>query len=149
MSQHETPMTRWYWQEVGGTLIEEFVAVEGTATCGRRVLDGVIIQDGAYRIAHQSEVSLKGKDIIVVQTKASRLGMYLMGQAFFSAQLLQRFQPRSVVSVALCSQDDAVLRPLFEQYPNMQVVVCPLRKAHRGHETFRATSGSQDHRPSP
>lgn len=54
-----------------------------------------------------------------------RLGMYLMGQAFFSAQLIQRFHPRSVVSVALCLQDDAVLRPLFEHYAGMRVVVCP------------------------
>jgi hypothetical protein len=126
MSYHETPMTRWYWQQVGGTLIEEFIAVERTPTCGRRVLDGVIIKGGEYRIAKQSEVSLDGKDIIVVQTKASRLGMYLMGQAFFSAQLIRRFMPRSVVSVALCSKDDSVLRPLFEQYPNMKVIVCPL-----------------------
>ena len=126
MSKHETPMTRWYWQQVGGTLIEEFVAVEGTAICGRRVLDGVIIKDGEFRIAPQAEVSLEGRDVIVIQTKASRLGMYLMGQAFFSGQLLQRLKPRSVVSVALCSRDDAVLRPLFEQYPNMQVVVYPV-----------------------
>jgi hypothetical protein len=107
-------------------LIEEFVAVEQTPTCGRRVLDGVIIKDGEYRIAKQSEVSLNGKDIIVVQTKASRLGMYLMGQALFSAQLIQRFKPRSVASVALCLQDDSVLRPLFEQYPHLKVIVCPL-----------------------
>jgi hypothetical protein len=126
MSKLETPMTRWYWQQVGGTLIEEFVAVEPTPTCGRRVLDGVIIKDGEYRIAKQSEVSLDGKDIIVVQTKASRLGMYLMGQALFSAQLMPRFKPRSVVSVALCCQDDSVLRPLFEQYPHMKVIVCSL-----------------------
>jgi len=125
MSKHETPMTRWYRHQVGGTLIEEFVAVEGTSTCGRRVLDGVILKDGECRLAQQSEVSLEGKDVIVIQTKASRLGMSLMGQAFFSAQLLHRFTPRSVVSVALCSQDDAGLRPLFEQYPTMKVVVCP------------------------
>jgi hypothetical protein len=122
----ETPMTRWYWQQVGGTLIEEFVAIKGTATCGRRVLDGVIIKEGERQIAHQAEVSLEGKDIIVIQAKASRLGMYLMGQALFSAQLLECFKPRSVVSVALRSRDDTVLRPLFEHYPNMHVVVCPL-----------------------
>ena len=125
MSKHETPMTRWYWQQVGGALIEEFVAVKRTSTCGVRILDGVIIKDGDFRIAKQSEVSLEGKDIIVIQTKASRLGMYLMGQAFFSAQLIKRFNPRSVMSVALCSIDDSVLRPLFEQYPDMKVVVCP------------------------
>jgi endonuclease len=58
MSKHETPKTRWYWQQVGGTLIEEFVAVEGTSTCGRRVLDGVMITDGEFRIARQAEISL-------------------------------------------------------------------------------------------
>jgi hypothetical protein len=121
-------MTRRYWQQVGGTLIEEFVAVKGTSNCGVRVLDGVIIQDGDFTIAKQSEVSFEGKDVIVIQTKAGRLGMYLMGQAFFSAQLIRRFNPRSVISVALCSQDDSELRPLFEQYPNMKVVVCPLTK---------------------
>ncbi len=128
MSKFETPMTRWYWQQVGGTLIEEFIAVSGTATCGRRVLDGVIILNGEVRIAQKSEVAIEDKDIVVVQTKASRLGMYLMGQAFFSAQLMLRYKPRSIVSVALCSQDDSELHPLFEQYPNMRVIVCPLRE---------------------
>jgi hypothetical protein len=126
-------MTRWYWQQVGGTLIEEFVAVEGTSQCGRRVLDGLVVLDGEFRIAPQSEASLADKDVIVIQTKVSRLGMYLMGQAFFSAQLMQRFHPHSVMSVALCSQDDAVLRPLFEQYPNMKVVVCPQSKMASPH----------------
>jgi hypothetical protein len=86
MSKHETPMTRWYWQQVGGTRIEEFVAVEGTSRCGRRVLDGLVVLDGEFRIAQQAEVALAGQDVIVIQTKASRLGMSLMGQAFFAAQ---------------------------------------------------------------
>jgi len=34
MSKHETPMTRWYWQQVGGTLIEEFRAVRGSRHAG-------------------------------------------------------------------------------------------------------------------
>jgi hypothetical protein len=42
--------------------------------------------------------------------------MYLMGQAFFSAQLMQAFKPRSVESVALVAKDDSVLRPLFVKY---------------------------------
>ncbi len=117
-------MTRWYWQQVGGTLIEEFMAVRRSKDCGRRLLDGVIVKDGEHRIARQSEVTLEDRDVIVVQTKAERLGMPLMGQAFFSAQLIRAFGPRSVVSVALCNRDDSVLRPLFEQYPDMQVVIC-------------------------
>ena len=125
MSKRETPMTRWYWQQVGGTLVEEYCAVRRSRTCGIRLLDGVIIKGGELRIARQSEVAVEGKDIIVLQTKAERLGMYLMGQAFFSAQLMWRFRPRSVESVALVAQDDDVLRPLFEQHAGMRVVVCP------------------------
>ena len=68
---------------------------------------------------------VEGEDIVVVQAKFERLGMYLMGQAFFSAQLMQRFRPRSVESVALVAKDDEVLRPLFEQYAGMRVVVYP------------------------
>jgi hypothetical protein len=76
-------------------------------------------------------------DIVVVQTKANRLGMYLLGQAFFSAQLVRRFQPRSVESVALVAKDDDVLRPLFEQYPGMRVVVCPQEVLARAKETTK------------
>jgi len=74
MSKHETPLTRWYWQQVGGTLIEEFVAVKRTSKCGVRVLDGVIIKDGDFRIAKQSDISLEGKDVIVIQTKSEPSG---------------------------------------------------------------------------
>jgi hypothetical protein len=125
MNKHEPAMTRWYWRQVGGTLIEEFVAVRPTPTCGQRRIDGVIICGGEFRVARQSEVSVEGRDMIVVQTKAGRLRMSLMGQALFSTQLMRRFKPRSVVSVALCNRDDAVLGALFQQYPGMRVVICP------------------------
>jgi hypothetical protein len=125
MSKHETPMTRWYWQQVGGTLIEEFPAVARTETCGGRWVDGVIVLDGEHRIAQTSEVEINDKNIVVVQTKAARLGMSLMGQTLFSAQLMKRFQTRSISSVALCRANDSVLGPLLESYPNIKVVVCP------------------------
>lgn len=126
MSKHETPMTRWYWQQVGGTLIEEFPVVSRGADCERRAVDAVIILGGEKRIANWREGhTLEGHDIILVQTKTGRLGMYLMGQAYFSAKLVERFKPRSIVSVALVMQDDSVLRPLLEAHPNMKVVVCP------------------------
>ena len=124
MSKHETPITRWYWRQVGGTLIEEFCAVSASKDCGQRLIDGVIIKDGEHRIARKSEVDLEGRDIVVVQTKASRLGMYLMGQALFSAKLLERFKPRSITAVALCRVSDSVLAPLFEALPNMKVITC-------------------------
>jgi hypothetical protein len=66
---------------LAGTLIEEFCAVRGSRACRIRLLEGVIVKDGPFVIARQSDVLLKGQDIIVVQAKASRLGMYLMGAA--------------------------------------------------------------------
>jgi len=125
MSKNETWMTRWYWRQVGGTLIEEFPAVRRTQNCGQRLLDGVIVVGGKHHIVQHEEVDLTDRDIISVQTKASRLGMTVMGQALFSLHLLERFNPRSIKSVALCSRTDSVLAPIFEQYSNMEVVVCP------------------------
>jgi hypothetical protein len=72
-----------------------------------------VIVGGDHRIASRAEnVSLDGHDLIVVQTKASRVGMYLLGQALFSHLLIEdRFAPRSIRTVALCAADDAVLTP--------------------------------------
>ena len=127
MSHRETPMTVWYWQQIGGTLIEEFLVVPKRPGQGRRLLDAVIILDGKYeRLPVGSRANLGGKDVVVVQTKNKRLGMNLMGQTVFSAQLLRRlFNPRSIRSVALCAQSDQVLQPLLEANEGCEVVVCP------------------------
>jgi hypothetical protein len=125
MSKNETPMIRWYWNQIGGTLVEEFPAVCRTALCGQHLLDAIILPKRETRLAKWREVSLEGEEGIVVPAKASRLGMYLMGQTFFSAQLVQCFRPASVHAVALCTADDSVLRPLLEQNPGMEVVIFP------------------------
>src|SRR5437764_2434711 len=118
VSKLETPMTRRYWQHVGGTLIEEFPAITRKPDVGARRLDGLILPDGERRIATPMEVNFAGKDLIVVQAKASRLGMSVMGQALFSRELMWRFEPqlRSIRTVALCSATDAVLEPLCKRY---------------------------------
>jgi hypothetical protein len=123
MSKHETTLTRRFWHSIGGLSIEEFPAVKGSKNNGRRLIDAIIVPGEEKRIASHKEVSLKDKDIIVVQTKASRLGMYLMGQAVFSAKLMERFKPRSIRSVAICTKGDAVLEPLLAPY-DVEVVVC-------------------------
>jgi hypothetical protein len=50
--------------------------------------------------------------------------MYLMGQALFSIDLMKPFKPKSIKSVALCTKDDVILRPLLEKYENVEVVIC-------------------------
>jgi hypothetical protein len=133
MSKRETPMIRRYWESVGGTLVEEFPVVAASPICGPRRLDAVILPKGEFRKAHWREVSIAGQDVIVVQAKASRLGMYLMGQAVFSAELIKRLNPASVRSVALCIADDSELRPLLLKFPNIEVVVVgPPAESPRG-----------------
>ncbi len=116
-------MLRRYWEKIGGILIEEFLAVRKAADRAPRYIDGIIIRSQQRRIAEPGEViSLRGEHITVVQVKTGRLGMYLMGQALFSIDLMRAFEPASVESVALCEQSDAVLQPLFERHPNCRVV---------------------------
>jgi hypothetical protein len=55
--------------------------------------------------------------------------MYLLGQAFFSRELIDnRLKPKSVRTVALCALDDAVLRPIAERY-GVEVVVDEVESA--------------------
>jgi len=122
MSKNETPLTRRYWQERGGTLIEEFLAVRKNSSQARRLLDGLIILDGPNILSKSHEVDIFGKAIVIVQTKAQRLGMYLLGQALFSWHLMEPFQPRSIETVAVCTKGDATLEPLAEQY-GVKVVI--------------------------
>ena len=78
---------------------------------GRRLIDGVVILNGPHLIANLGEAAIENREIVVIQTKAYRLGMYLLGQALFSRHLMMAFRPRSVNTVAICTKGDAVLEP--------------------------------------
>jgi hypothetical protein len=122
MSKKETPLTRRYWKEIGGTLIEEFSAVSLTPDHGKRLVDGVVILGAPNQIAKFNEVDVRNEDIVIIQTKAQRLGMYLLGQALFSKHLMKPFRPRSIKTVAVCTKGDSVLEPLAKRY-GIKVVV--------------------------
>lgn len=123
MSKHETPLTRWYWQQVGGLLVEEFPLVKGSKGASPRFLDGLIVLGEETEISKVRDFPIEGRDVVAIQTKASRLGMYLMGQCVFSLELVKRLNPLSVRSVALCTGDDAVMRPMLEAIEGCEVVV--------------------------
>lgn len=129
MSQNETPMTRWYWREIlrKGTLIEEYVAVKRAedGSNGSRFMDGLVIMDGPFKISDDVTHDIAGKDVVVIQSKNKRLGMYLMGQALFSRQLILAKGAKSVRSVAVCRKDDKVTRELLLAHPGIEVVICP------------------------
>ena len=129
MSKHETPMTEWYWREVlkQGTLIKEYVAVERGEDDSNapRFMDGLVVMDGPIKISDEIRMEITGKDVVVIQSKNKRLGMYLMGQVVFSRELLLKKGAKSVRSVAVCRKDDKVMRELLEAHPDIKVAFCP------------------------
>jgi len=131
MSKHESWRTRKYWEATGGFLIEEFLAIRPSKDklSGKRLIDGVIVLGEKKGIQVGSTYSLEGKDIIVVQTKSNRLGMYLMGQAFFSKQIMQRFKPASIRTVAICGKADKEMELLCKEN-EIEVVVIKDSEKH-------------------
>jgi hypothetical protein len=116
MNDYEKPMTLDYWKQVGGTLILEY-PIAG------RLIDGVIVPDGERRIALPTEVSLMGRDVILVETKARPLGRNVLSQARYGVKLVKAdCAPRSVRAVVLVTGDDGRLRP-FADEDGIEVVV--------------------------
>ena len=124
MSLHETWRTRKYWKTVGGLLIEEFVAVDGNSEQGRRPIDGIIVLGEKKAKKYGCKFDLKGKDVIVIQTKKGRIGMNLLGQAYFSKLLIKKHSPRSIKTVAICGRNDKVMAEFAEKH-EVQVIVYP------------------------
>ena len=118
-------MTRWYWNQVGGLLIEEFMVVRRGEQQARRLIDGLIVVGEQTRVAEKRTFDIAGRDVIVIQSKNRRLSMPLMGQCLFSRDLVRQLGPSSIRSVALCTRDDVTLRPLLEAHEGCEVVVYP------------------------
>lgn len=118
-------MTRWFWGQTGGLLIEEFLVVEGSRDRGSRRLDGLIVLGEPKTHKLSIEFDIRDRDVIAVQTKARRLGMSLAGQCLISRDLVRSLGPKSVRSIALCTADDSALRPLLEQHEGCEVIVFP------------------------
>jgi hypothetical protein len=131
MSKHETPMTRWYWRTVNkrqGLLIEEFPAVkrDGSAGKNKRHIDGVIVlgQKAERRGPLKGDRELvKGKEVIVIQSKARRLGMSLIGQVVVSRELLKDLKAKVVKSVGVCREDDLLLHKVLRRFKKCEAVV--------------------------
>ncbi len=114
MSKYEDPMICWYWDRVGGTLCKEFTAVRKGGNCERRSLDAIILPKKPK--GTQYEPTLQDQHVIVVQAKANRLGMPLMGQTLFSGMLVkQNFNPGPLMSVALCKEKNPELHRLLKR----------------------------------
>jgi hypothetical protein len=122
MSKHETWRTRLYWEKVGGLLIEEFIAVRGSKNQGRRPIDGLIVLNEKKAIHKGNTYDITNKDVIIIQTKSDRIGMYLLGQAYFSKFLIEQHKPRSIKCVAICGRNDIVIEELAKLH-NVEIVI--------------------------
>ena len=121
MSRHETWRTREYFESIGqGIPIEEFLAVKRGKNQGQRLIDGLIVLNPNS----QNPNDIEGRDVIAIQTKANRLGMYLLGQAFFTRELLKQLKPRSIKTVAICGKPDEILEPIATEF-EIEVIVIP------------------------
>ena len=131
MSKHETPMTRWYWRTINnrkGLLIEEFNAVKRDKAKGKnkRHIDGVIVlgEKAERRGPRKGDRELvKGKEVIVIQSKARRLGMSLIGQVVVSYKLLESLGADVIKSVGVCKEDDKVLHEVLKTFEKCEAVV--------------------------
>jgi len=111
-----------YWGTIGGLLIEEFVAVDGNKDQGRRPIDGIIVLGEKKAVHSGNKFDLKGKNVIVIQTKKGRIGMNLLGQAYFSKLLINKNEPRSIKTVAICGRNDKVMAEFAEEH-EVEVIV--------------------------
>jgi hypothetical protein len=117
MSKHETAMTRAAWRHLGGALFEEYPLVQSSDDRGGRRVDGLIILgEPVRRLSAETPPEISGKDVVLLQSKASRLGMSVLGQALFSRELAMLLGPRSVRSVAVVLSNDSLLAPLAAKY---------------------------------
>jgi hypothetical protein len=131
MSKHETPMTRWYWRTVNkrqGLLIEEFPAVkrDGARGKNKRHIDGVIIcglKSGDRKGQAKDRQLVQGREVIVIQSKAKRLGMYLIGQTIVSRELMKALGAEVVKSVAVHRKDDPVMLKVLKRFKKCEAVV--------------------------
>ena len=126
MSKNETPLTLAYWEKVGGTLIEEYPIVLKGNGCSPRWVDGLIIKNGEKKRLKpydRNSIALAGLDLICIQTKNKAIGMHLLGQAFFSMKVLEMSNPKSLLSIALCTKTDSFLETLIEPISNLKIQV--------------------------
>jgi len=133
MSKHETPMTEGFWESnARGLFIAEYPLVQRGADRGLRCVDGLILPDEPHgRGKWLDYASLSGRRVVVIQTKTGRMGMYLMGQALFSARLALTRGASSVRSILLCHETDGALLPLLKAFPEVKVWLSDPKNARR------------------
>lgn len=116
-------MTEGFWQAASpGAFIPEYPIVRRTKDQASRWIDALILPEEPHGRARATDYpDIHGRNVVLVQTKVGRMGMYLMGQALFSARLALAVGAKPVRSILLCHKADAALVPLLEAFPEVEV----------------------------
>ena len=116
-------LTGRFWETcANGAFLPEYPLVRRGLGRSQRLVDAVILPDEPYgRASVHDYPSLAGRNVVVVQTKRGRIGMYLMGQALFSARLALGCGAASVRSILLYRFSDSALVPLLKEFPEVEV----------------------------
>lgn len=127
VSRLETKMIDWFWEQVGGTLIEDFQIMPESGGQDRNLIATVIIPDEPKRkMTANTLLNLEGREILLVRTKNRHLNMSIILQTAFSAQLIKRFRnPLKVHPVILCTIKNHILESMLKANGGCRVVVCP------------------------
>jgi hypothetical protein len=135
VKKSERELTCRFAAQFKGTLLPEYRVGGQTSHDGARWIDGIIVLGfephrhwnifGGIDTIKPGRISLDNRDIIMVETKTGRLGRYLLGQVLFGRDLiLDEFTPKTLRAVALCGEDDPILRRLAARY-DIEVVIAP------------------------
>lgn len=129
VSRLEAKMIDWFWEQGGGTLIEDFQIMPESAGQDRNLIATVIIPDEPKQrmtMTVGTSFNLEGRDVLVVRTKNRHLNMSIILQTAFLVQLIKRFRnPHKVQPVILCTIKNHILESMLKANGGCRVVVCP------------------------
>ena len=127
VSRLEAKMIDWFWEQVGGMLIEDFQIMPESTGQDRNLIATVIILDEPKRkMTAGTPLNLEGREVIVVRTKNRHINMSIILQTVFSAQLIKRFRnAHKVQPVILCTIKNHILESILKANGGCRVVVCP------------------------
>ncbi len=129
MSSNESRRIRKYWEQTGGLLIEKFQATPKKKTSNKKnankqIIDAIIVLGEKKQIQEDGTYDFTDKDIIIVQTEKTAIGMQLLGEAFSAREKMMPYQPHSIKTVAICSKPDEEMFRLCQEF-DIEMVVIP------------------------
>jgi len=123
---------RRFWGSVGGTLVMRY------PLGGGHTAHAIILPNREHKEAKVGEdVPVAGEYVMAITSRAKRLGMYALGKAYVSGELLKEKGPWEVDSMILVNDNDMALYPtLYEVKLGGKLPFADIEVAELGRETL-------------